>query len=190
MQWTGISLVCFRPACILLACVGFGQETRANAPSPTSNGCQAPLNVMGWLESWRRWEEGGREGDWGVRSRGLLGQREKSSHTGAGLWAYQCVLDLALPRLLRQTRCSVGCSVPLCVRYSLGQPAVPWYCRREATVQFKLTADGPDQHTVECLVLQFILLTASFKKGSMVSLQLLTQMDFFCVLDWQLASGL
>lgn len=29
----------------------FGQEIRANAPSPTSNGCQAPLNVMGWLES-------------------------------------------------------------------------------------------------------------------------------------------
>ena len=25
-----------------------GQETRANAPSPTSNRCQEPLNVMGW----------------------------------------------------------------------------------------------------------------------------------------------
>lgn len=44
-------MVCSRPACVLLACVGFGQETRANAPSPTSNGCQAPLNVTGWLES-------------------------------------------------------------------------------------------------------------------------------------------
>lgn len=52
-----MSLAGCRPACVLLACVGFGQETRANAPSPTSNGCQAPLNVMGWLE---RVEEGGR----------------------------------------------------------------------------------------------------------------------------------
>ena len=82
-------------------------------------------------------------GNRGVRSRGSLGQREKSSHTGAGLRAYQRVLDAALPRgLLRQTRCSVGCSVPLRVRYSPGQPEAPRQCKREATVQFKLTADG------------------------------------------------
>lgn len=59
IRWKRFSLVFFRPACILLACVGFGQETRANAPSPTSNGCQAPLNVTGWLESRGRRGGGG-----------------------------------------------------------------------------------------------------------------------------------
>lgn len=75
-QRTGMSLVGCRPACVLLACVGFGQETRANAPSPTSNGCQAPLNVMGWLESRRRWEEEDEE-RWSVEE-SQQGRREES----------------------------------------------------------------------------------------------------------------
>lgn len=73
IQWTRISLVCSRPACVLLACVGFGQETRANAPSPTSNGCQAPLNVTGWLES--------REGGGGNRD--VQPRRSLSAHAGS-----------------------------------------------------------------------------------------------------------
>ncbi len=92
-------------------------------------------------------EVGGWEGG-GLKSEKLRlarsGEREKSSHSGAGLRAYQCALDVALPTLLRQTRCSAGFPVPLRVRYSLGQPEAPRQYRREATVQFKLTADGPD----------------------------------------------
>lgn len=74
-QRTGMPLVGCRPACVLLACVGFGQETRANAPSPTSNGCQAPLNVMGWLESGGRWREEEGKGE-GGRTRKAGGNGE------------------------------------------------------------------------------------------------------------------
>lgn len=80
---------------------------------------------------------GGREGV-------LRSEKLRSSHRRVGLRAYQCVLDVALQRLLRQTRCSVCCPVPLCVRYSLGQPEVPWLWRREATVRLRLAADGSD----------------------------------------------
>lgn len=74
---------------------------------------------------------------------GSRGRREKSSHT-------RLVSELISVRwtylyLLRKNRCSRVPSVPVCVRYSEGQPEA-----QEATVHFKLTADVPDSHTAPC----------------------------------------
>lgn len=91
-------------------------------------------------------------GEGGLRSeklRGSLGEKREIQPHRAGLTAYQCMLDEALPGLLRQTRCSGGCSVPLRVRYSLGQPEAPigntagGHCTSLAK---RLAADVPDEH--------------------------------------------
>ena len=118
---TGILLVCFWPACILLACVGFGQEIRANAPSPTSNGCQAPLNVMGWLESWRR---GGQR--WSGEKLELTGPKKKKKKKKkkreiqphrAGLRAYQSFARCSFAeaakanQMQRRLLCATTCQV-------------------------------------------------------------------------------
>ena len=148
IQWKRISLVCSRPACILLACVGFGQETRANAPSPTSNRCQAPLNVTGWLESRGRGEGVGGGGQLWI-SQSSLCQKETSSHSRA----YQRTLGPAPLRLLRRTRCSVSSSVPLCVWYGLGQRGVllqeGGHCTAQTHCCLASCTSSPCQHLVD-----------------------------------------
>lgn len=87
------------------------------------------------------------------------GQRGKP-----GLRAYQFVLDVASVRMLRQTRCSAGFSVPPCVRYSLTKPEAPGrYRRRSACRCFP-------GRTVFATVLGHSHLTASLKifEGSML----------------------
>lgn len=147
-------MVCSRPACILLACVGFGQETRANAPSPTSNGCQAPLNVTGWLESRGR-RGGGGVGVWGgVREGEARAPLAKKRHPATAELISVAWIQLRRGPL-RRTRCGVSSSVPLCVWYGLGQ--------REALVQEGGHCTAQTHHKQAFSLLHFVLLTASFR---------------------------
>lgn len=137
-----ISLVCSRPACILLACMGFGQETRANAPSPTSNGCQAPLNVTGWLES-----SGGGVEEWEARAPSAKKRHQATVKLISVRWI-QPAEAVKANQMQRELLCATVCLV---------QPGSVWG-GGTATVQLKLTAD-------ELWLLHFIVLTASFRAG-------------------------
>lgn len=70
------------------------------------------------------------------RCAGLAGQKREIHHLErlqpdqACPAAYQCKLEVAAPRLLRQNRCSIASPVPLCIRYSQGQPEGPLHCKR------------------------------------------------------------
>lgn len=129
---------------------------------------------------------GGREVR-GIEKQGLAGRKREIQPHRARLRAYLCVLDVALARLLRQTRCrrrfALCHYVSGTARVDLrrlgstggGHCTVQTHCRCSQLAYSRVS--GPAIHPLH--------LTASLKsfEGFMVSLQLLTVMDFCCVLD-------
>lgn len=108
---TGIPLVLLRPGWVLLASVGFGQETSANAPLSHFKRMPGTLKCHGVVRELKK--VGGRQGMGGLKSEMLWLAEVREGYPAMPDPPLSSSVDGALLNALSRTRCSC-CSATRC----------------------------------------------------------------------------